>query len=170
MGQIEIITLRMDRWPEYRALRLRALKDEPQAFASKYEDQLAYPDEKWQVRIQEALDGKSWMLFAETEGKLVGMAVGFQIPEDIQTKTANIASVFVVKESRGQGISKNLMTKLEETIKSSGRASKLKLEVNKDQMPAVKLYESLGYSKIGQQDYLMGDGKTYTEYIMEKTI
>lgn len=169
-NNIQIITLDPSRWPEYKALRLRALKEDPQAFASKYEEQLAYSDDKWQKRIQEAVDGKSWLLFAQTDGELVGMAVGFQTPKDVQDKTANIASVFVVTEARGQGVAKKLMNELTNKIKSSDRVTKLKLEVNIDQTAALKLYESLEFVKVGQQDYLMGDGKTYAEYLMEKNI
>ena len=36
----------------YRALRLRALKEEPQAFGSKYADELQFPHQRWQARIQ----------------------------------------------------------------------------------------------------------------------
>ncbi|KAH8422422.1 GNAT family N-acetyltransferase [Aspergillus melleus] len=36
----------------YKTLRLRALKEDPEAFGSKYEDELKFPREKWQARIE----------------------------------------------------------------------------------------------------------------------
>ncbi|PLB46504.1 hypothetical protein P170DRAFT_466003 [Aspergillus steynii IBT 23096] len=36
----------------YKNIRLRALKEEPQAFGSKYEDELQFPHHRWQARIQ----------------------------------------------------------------------------------------------------------------------
>jgi hypothetical protein len=45
MNNIEIITLKPEEWKQYRDLRLRALKEEPQAFGSTYEDISKHPDE-----------------------------------------------------------------------------------------------------------------------------
>lgn len=39
----------------YRALRVHALKNDPQAFGSKYTDELHFPREKWQARIQKPI-------------------------------------------------------------------------------------------------------------------
>ena len=41
-------------WPEYRALRLRALQDAPAAFGSSYAGSLAHPAATWEGRLQAA--------------------------------------------------------------------------------------------------------------------
>ena len=48
MNKIQIIKLPPERWNEYKALRLRALQDDPQAFGSSYAKEVTYSDEKWQ--------------------------------------------------------------------------------------------------------------------------
>ena len=63
----EIITLPIEEWEAYRALRLRALKEEPQAFAASYAEQVQYPPEQWQMRLRNAgTTGREWLLDAET--------------------------------------------------------------------------------------------------------
>ena len=47
MPEPKIITLPPERWREAKQLRLEALLAEPSAFASSYEDELAFPDEVW---------------------------------------------------------------------------------------------------------------------------
>ncbi|KAF7591506.1 hypothetical protein BBP40_001496 [Aspergillus hancockii] len=37
---------------QYKALRLRGLKEDPDAFSSRYEDEFQFPDEKWRARVQ----------------------------------------------------------------------------------------------------------------------
>jgi hypothetical protein len=44
-NEVRVIELPPDRWREYRALRLAALRSDPIAFGSTYEESIAYPDE-----------------------------------------------------------------------------------------------------------------------------
>jgi GNAT superfamily N-acetyltransferase len=60
---------------------------------------------------------------------------------------AEVKRVFVRQEYRGRGISKHLMALLEHRAQEQGYTS-LILETNHLLIPAVKLYESLGYEVI----------------------
>ena len=67
MSEIEIQTLSLSQWQEYKDIRLRSLKTEPQAFLSRYEESASFPDEKWQQRLPHldwrmGNDGRSWCL------------------------------------------------------------------------------------------------------------
>ena len=73
------------------------------------------------------------------------------------------------KEYRGKGIGKLLVQNLLDKIRSNPRnAEKITLMVNPQQESAVKLYESLGFKKVGTKDYVLGDGKQYELDVMEK--
>lgn len=164
MNKIQIIRLPPGRWNEYKALRLRALKDDPQAFGSSYAKEVAYSDEKWQERTNDGV------LFASNSNNLIGMMGIWQSQEDKESKTANIFGVYVIPEFRGKGISKMLMQSLLDELKSNTSISKLKLTVNKNQLSAVKLYEAFGFKITGQEKAQLGDGNYYDEYLMEKNI
>src|SRR3972149_5620739 len=108
--EFEIIKLPIGQWQDYKELRLRALKTEPQNFSSPYAKEPVYPEEKWQQRLQSANEGlTSWMYFARQNGTLVGMIGGYRDENDLKNHTAQIWGVYVDPEQRGKGIAKDLM-------------------------------------------------------------
>jgi len=163
--EIVITKLPVSEWQSYKALRLRALKEETKAFVSRYEDQVKHTDEQWQNRLA---TGKH-MLFAKLGGQLVGMMVGY-VPDPDKDKTvADIVSVYVVPEARGKGISKKLLETLLKELKEDG-VTKANLTVNKDQLPAVHLYQSFGFFITGEEEGILGDGLKHTELLMSKQL
>ena len=69
------------------------------------------------------------------------------------TRLARIYSLAVIPEYRGTGIAKALILAGEKTAQNDGRFY-LRLEVGIDNIPAITLYESLGYQKFGiYRDY-----------------
>ena len=49
--------LRAEEWPEYRAIRLRALADAPDAFGSTHAVEQPKPDQYWMDRLATACGG-----------------------------------------------------------------------------------------------------------------
>ncbi|SRR5258706_3395754 len=165
MEKIEIITLQPNDWLQYKELRLKALKEEPQAFVSTYEENLKHPDEFWQKRLEEALIGQSQcLLFAKVKNNLVGMVGGFV---GDGKDNAEVIAVFVIKEFRGQGISKILMNELIKTMKHNNVIRRLLVGVNPEQAAALNLYISLGFKIIKKEKMILGDGKEHDSYEME---
>ena len=70
---------------------------------------------------------------------------------------ADILTVGVVPEHRGQGIAKALMTLLTEWSKTQG-SNAMMLEVKIDNLEAISLYESLGYMKLNIRKDYFGSG------------
>jgi len=165
MEDIKIITIQPTDWEQYREIRLRALKEEPQAFASTYAENVDKPAQMWIDRLNEALVGQNqWLLFAQNNNSLVGM-IGAFIKED--STVPEVIAVYVIKEWRGQGIGKLLLDKLITTIKQNQSINKLHLEVNCNQLAAINLYKSCGFSIIGKSKKTLGDGIEYEDYQME---
>jgi ribosomal protein S18 acetylase RimI-like enzyme len=165
MENIEIVTLQPQQWLKYKSLRLRALKEEPQAFTSTYEEGVKYPYNFWQERLKQALAGNSqWLLFAKHGDNLVGMAGGYITDEK---NTAEVVGIYVAKEARGQGISKKLIINLISRIKQNKAVKKLLIGVNPEQVEAVCLYQSLGFKIIGKEKVIFGDCKQHDSYEME---
>ena len=156
-----IHTNQLDRWQEYRDLRIRALRDIPQAFLDDPENAENWPAEEWQKRMEN-------MYFAEEEGKWVGMIGSYQEPKSKLQHIANVVSFFVLPESRGQGIGKALLSRVIEDAKKKKTIKKLQLGVVTTQEFAQQLYLSLGFVKIGEQKYAVKVGEEYfDEYLME---
>lgn len=166
MKEVLISRLHPDEWPGYKALRLEALRTEPQAFSSTYTTNAQHPDAFWRGRLA-AVGSSSWLLFAKTQGRLVGMIGAFV--ED-QPDLADIVSVYVTPEFRQRGISKLLMAAILDELRQTVVIKTARLGVNGTQRAAVRLYESFGFQPIGVENLLMGDGQWYDEMLMEKPL
>lgn len=47
---MDIFKLDPKDWEKYKKIRLEALQENPEAFGSSYEKEIAFPDETWQER------------------------------------------------------------------------------------------------------------------------
>lgn len=163
-AMIQIITLEPERWPEYRELRLEALRTCPQAFCSTYGSQIDKPAEWWQDRLISARSGESWLLFAEENARLVGM-IGAVWDGD----ALDIISMYVQPASQGKGIGRRLMSAILDATMDKG-ATKHVLSVNSVQNDALRLYQSFDFQITHEVQYTFGDGQTYLAYDMERKV
>jgi ribosomal protein S18 acetylase RimI-like enzyme len=161
----------MDRWEEYKQLRLEALKNEPLAFANSFEEASLEPDAYWQDRLKSYTSGKDLILFAQKDRQLVGM-----IGVDFNTRkkrrhAASLVGLYVNAEHRGQGIARRLMETAMEKALEKPYIIKFDLGVVATNEAAKSLYEKLGFKVVGLwQKELFVDGVYYDEYEMEKLI
>jgi RimJ/RimL family protein N-acetyltransferase len=122
-----------------RELRLRALRDAPDAFSSAPEREEAYAPETWEQRagtVVVAEEGADWL----------GMA-GWYADGDLPA-IANVWGVWVDPRARGRGIGRRLV---EATIAAARAAGHRRLELAvTDRAPAAEaLYERLGFRRTG---------------------
>ena len=90
------------------------------------------------------------LLVAEADKAVAGYILVIYHPG---TRLARIYSIAVSLQHRGLGIAKQLISTGEQAANENGRLY-LRLEVSVDNIPAIKLYETLGYKKFGiYRDY-----------------
>jgi ribosomal-protein-alanine N-acetyltransferase len=70
---------------------------------------------------------------------------------------ADILTVGVIAQHRGQGIARHLMAGITEWAIAQGSIAMM-LEVKTDNVAAISLYESLGYSKLNIRKDYFGSG------------
>ena len=159
---IAITRLDASRWQDYRNLRLEALKTEPLAFGSSYEEEQSNPETYWRQHKQN-------VVFALEDDSPVGMLV---LARNSRLKTDHIYGIYGVylnRDFRGQGIGKKLMDAALEEIQKTPGIKKIELAVNPAQKAAEKLYRKYGFHKAGtSKKALWVDGKFYDELLMEK--
>ena len=170
MDTIEIVTLSPDQWQAYQHLRLEALKTEPKAFASTYETFVQKPESYWQMRLNQAAEGKSsWLLFAQpatAAGQVVGIIGAYRIEEE--PGVAEIVSVYVTGAWRGKGVGRALMTAIIQILNQEGSFHTLRLGVSDSQTAAQHLYRSMGFQVKDSVPVTLGDGQIHQEYVMER--
>ena len=109
MPETSIISLPPERWRDVKQLRLEALREEPAAFASSYQDELAFGDDVWRARLTSAAQRDGNMtFFAEVDGALIGMA-GAGWPSKAKLRhVAEVYGVYVSADMRGKGTASRL--------------------------------------------------------------
>ena len=83
------------------------------------------------------------MIVAKDKEEIVGYIGLYIIADD-----CDIANVAVTKNYRGQGIAIALIKLATEYAKNKG-VTKMMLEVRESNLPAIRLYEKLGFSTVG---------------------
>lgn len=160
---ISIVQLSKDDWQKYRDIRLLALKSDPDAFASSYDEEIALSEENWRNRINN-------MYFAICDEQIAGL-VGLLKNDTLALKhCGHIVSLWVKPEMRGFGIAQMLMQKMQKIAPSLG-LKKLILEVTTTKHAAISLYKKMGFREVGiQEKHLFKNGKYLDEFIMEYII
>ena len=103
------------------------------------------------------------MLVAKVEEKIIGYIGLYIIADD-----CDIANVAVTKSYRGQGIAISLINLATEYAKNK-EVTKMMLEVRESNIPAIKLYEKLGFSTVGIRKNYYTQPKE-NALLMDKTI
>lgn len=160
---IQIIQPHSNDWSKVKAIRLKALQNDPQAFGSTYEKEVGRSDEEWQQSL--VLLEDEILLCAEKQSEYVGIIGAFQKDES----TWMVKAMYVEPEYRGTGVSDELMEKILLAILQKSPQAKIELMVNVTQLAAVRFYERHGFVIVETlKDQLLGDGKMYDEYLMRK--
>jgi GNAT superfamily N-acetyltransferase len=133
----------------YRELRLRALADAPQAFASTLEREQAFSRDVWTSRLT---NDRSINLLAVEDGTPLGMTSALlEGPA-----TAHVLGMWVAPEARGRGVAHRLI----EAVATWGRehrAHHMVLWVTEINRSARALYEKSGFVPTGERQPLPSD-------------
>ncbi len=142
--QITYGPLSPSEWERYKNFRLKALKEEPEAFGAAYDEELLFPKETWQQWITN-------MMFALEDGTIVGM-IG-AVP-DASLPKVQLVSFYVLPTKRGQGIGAALIKNM---INKFAREKQIVLNVVPTNIDLMPYYEKLGFKVIEQNNegYLM---------------
>ncbi len=161
---IAIKKLDAERWKDCRDLRLEALKGNPTAFGSSFEEESTFAEAEWRKRIKNAI-------FALSHDKPIGMIV-YIFSSRVKTKhIANIFGVYVKINFRGQGVGRKLIESALSEIQKNKLIHKIKLTVNPEQTAAVRLYEQYGFKIVGKLEKELKVGNSFfDELIMEKLL
>jgi RimJ/RimL family protein N-acetyltransferase len=92
----------------YRRIRLAALKDAPEAFATTYEAAAARTEESWQRQADEATGGNDRAIFfATSDGEAVGLVALYR--DGDLPHSGELLQMWVAPGFRGKGFAKQLI-------------------------------------------------------------
>lgn len=142
----------------YRSLRLRALREHPDAFTSSYEDDRDQPVEAAAARLaQHAFWG------AYGAGELYGVVGLEREPRAKNRHKATVVGMYVAPEAAGQGVGRALLAALVAHARAEGLGS-LVLTVTEGNTQAQALYAAAGFRSFGiEPDAIRIDGRSYAK-------
>lgn len=161
---VEFRKLSAYRWRDYRDLRLEALKGDPSAFGSSFEEEETFTEGEWRKKIQN-------VLFALSDDRPIGM-VAYVFDAGHKTKhIAEIYGFYVNPDHRGEGVGTRLLEHVLLLIRRKRGIVKARLYVNTEQRAAVSLYRKTGFVVRGKmKKELKVGGRFYDMSIMEKML
>ena len=136
-------TLSEDEWEQFRAARLAALAESPEAFVSSLAVEQEYDEATWRARMRRAQ-----RLLAEVNGSAVGVpSVGTMA--DIEG-TAELFGLWVVPAWRGRGVAAALVRSGSEQARSQS-FDRVAYWVGTDNGRAVAFASSFGFRPTGRR-------------------
>jgi ribosomal protein S18 acetylase RimI-like enzyme len=136
----------------WRAVRLRALLDAPDAFGSTYDETVTRPAEEWTSSAARKTAGPAeTLLLAFRGGQVVGLAGGFTAPEHPHERI--LISMWVDPALRGSGLARRLVHRICDWSTAAG-ANAVRLWVTETNDRARALYEACGFTPTGQREPL----------------
>lgn len=145
-------------WQRVRAVRLRALEDAPDAFATTVDDARSRTADSWRERL---VDDAAATFLAVMNGIDVGMVVGADLVE--HDATAGLFAMWVAPQARRHGVGRALVEAVVAWARSRSRRRVL-LEVADSNAPAVMLYERAGFRPTGRSGTLPPPRSHVTEH------
>ncbi|MFY9315099.1 MAG: GNAT family N-acetyltransferase [Burkholderiales bacterium] len=147
------------------ALRLAALRDVPSAFHASYDEEKDLPISATEEQLKIATDRGVFGAFEDAV--LVGIvALGRQGMRKLQHK-AFVWSMYVIPQFRGKGAGRALLLEALTLARSVRGLLQVNLGVNASNVPAIRLYESVGFKVFGREPgALLIDGVLHDELHM----
>ncbi|WP_223589253.1 GNAT family N-acetyltransferase [Neobacillus bataviensis] len=139
---------------KYWSLRLEALKQNPEAFLTSYEDAIKRENPIEQTARNFSAPG-NYTFGAFENGELVGVVTLLQEQAEKIKHRANIYAMYVTPSKRGTGVGEALMTEAIKKAKSVEAIEKINLSVIASNEKAKKLYTKLGFKEYGYEEKAM---------------
>jgi GNAT superfamily N-acetyltransferase len=133
--------LRPDESDRLRSIRLRALREAPEAFATTFAEACERPSTDWGQQLVALAN-----FVAVLEGRDVGLVRG--APFEGRTGAAILLSMWVAPEARGRGAGEGLIHAVAEWARARG-FERLLLDVADDNAKAIALYARMGFEPTG---------------------
>ena len=150
MPEITIRQFNEDDAPNFHALRLRALREHPEAFSSTHERESAYAMEFVAERLrQAAASPDNFTLGAYMDDKLVGMVGFVRMTRKNERHRGQLWGMYIASEHQGKGIGRSLLADVIARAGTLSGLNQIELEVATRNDAARRLYASAGFESCG---------------------
>lgn len=149
----------------YWALRLRALREEPETFGSSYVEVADRPLAEVAARLRPHLEPPEGCTIGALEGgQLLGTVTCMREPRQKVAHKATITGMYVAPEARGRGTGKALLEAAIARARGWNGVEQVILTVVSTNAVALGLYTALGFTPFGREPHALKlDGRYLDE-------
>lgn len=146
-------------------LRLEALRNDPASFADSTEEHLKTTVESARELLTRSNPACNFVVGTFEEGKMIGTAGFFRRPNNKERHKGHVWGVYVRPESRGKGAGKALMLEIICRAKEIEGIEQITLVASAN-LPAQKLYQSVGFESYGIEPHSLKIGTVYVDDVL----
>ena len=148
----------------FQALRLRSLRESPEAFGSSYDEEVSRPLSAVGERLDPALAPHARVVFgAFADGNMIGVIGCVQESRMKSRHKAVVWGTYVTPEARGQGVGRALLDRVVAETRTWPNVERLVLSAVERAHAARALYTSAGFKPYARElDAFRQSGKSDT--------
>jgi GNAT superfamily N-acetyltransferase len=168
MTDVTVRSLGEEEWQEFKAIRLAALRDSPDAFAATAEAEEGFEEDFWRLRMRRS--ARLVAVPVDGDGSTSGPAVGVVSVgqgKDEGGRVAEIFGLWVAPQARGTGVATKLVEASADLARQEGRTH-VSYWVGTDNGRAVAFASGIGFRPTDSRRrmrVLRGDGDDDEEEI-----
>jgi phosphinothricin acetyltransferase len=158
-------------WEEFKNLKIEAVTQESSAFSQSLSDVIGCPDSDWIAMLEKNLKKEAVMVFAEYEGKLVGMGSTRLFTKERFKHNASLESLYVTPTYRRKGIAEEIEKNQIDLISKMPGIEVIFGEIFSSQKASLELHKKLGFEVVGViKDFMKLEGVYYDSVFIQKKI
>jgi ribosomal protein S18 acetylase RimI-like enzyme len=146
-------------------LRLEALRNDPASFADSAEEHLKTTIETARERLNKNDPANNFVVGIFEGGKLAGTAGFYRYTHNKELHKGHIWGVYVRPESRGKGLGSTLMKEIIRRARAIEGVEQITLVASAN-LPAQRLYESVGFKSYGVEPHSLKIGQDYIDDVL----
>jgi len=146
-------------------LRMEMLRNDPASFADSTEEHETTTVDAVRQRLAESDPASNFVVGSFADGRLTGSAGFFRRLNNKERHKGHVWGVYVSPSQRGMGVGKALMLEIIHRVRQIAGIEQITL-VASAQLPAQKLYESVGFKGYGIEPHSLKIGKDYVDDIL----
>lgn len=162
-SKVNVSLLNEAEWERLRNIRLRALKENPEAFGANFDEVKSQPQNIWMKGFE-----KEDYLIASIDGLDVGMLY-IEVLNGDHGATCWIGGCWTDSAYRGKGVMRALFNYIDENA-DSRKWARQGLGVWTDNFDAIKAYEFLGFKFAGEKMPGSREGKYFQHMVRNSPI
>jgi len=164
---VQLRTLRDDDVESYRALRLRALREEPLAFSDDFDDERDLAREHFRAAMGDSVEHFTIGAFDERSA-LVGIATFKRDARRKARHKSSLHTMYVAREARRRGVGALLLERVIDAARALGVEQIHLWVLDPTRSTATRLYQSVGFARQGalvRDDLWVGERYVDAEYM-----